>query len=274
MGQYQKVSSSHTSHEQMKGELEKHCKYGNDWTTRFLHHQRIAYLDRIFLQQNAKNNGIALDIGCGGGIYTMLCASKAFTTIGIDISKIAVKTSKTWASSEDLSKRTDFVVCNAELLPFKAECFDLVLSSEVIEHLDNPRAGIREIARVVKNAGRAVLTVPNLPSYYWTRRRIGYDLLRLIKKRKRNEQTERHTSFPFWRTNSLLKETNLTILSEKSTNILPVPFSLLSNPSIHCSFTNLSEQVDSQLRHTPLKVLGSSLVVIARKNPTKAHPTT
>jgi ubiquinone/menaquinone biosynthesis C-methylase UbiE len=250
----------------VRREFEKHCEYGKHWTTRFLHHQRIVYLGRIFLQQRAKNNGMALDIGCGGGIYTMLCASQALTTIGIDISKIAIKESKTWASSEGLFEHTDFVVCSAELLPFKAECFDLVLFSEVIEHIDNPRAGIREIARVVKEAGRVVLTVPNLPSYYWTRRRIGYDLLRLIKKRKRNEETERHTSFPFWRTNSLLKEANLAILSEESTNILPVPFSLLGNPSIYQSFTNLSEQLDNLLRHTPLKVLGSSLVVIARKN--------
>jgi SAM-dependent methyltransferase len=192
----------------------------------------------------------------------MLCAAKTFKTIGIDISKIAIKASKTWASSAGLSRETDFVVCNAESLPFKEECFDLVLSSEVIEHLNDPIAGVREIARVVKDTGKAILTIPNLFSYYWARRRIGYDLLRLLKRRQKNEETERHTSFSFLTTNSMLRITDLKILAEESTNILPVPFSLMGNAAVYRSFAGLSERVDNQLRHTFLKVLGSSLVVM------------
>ncbi|MBF0625488.1 MAG: methyltransferase domain-containing protein [Magnetococcales bacterium] len=46
-------------------------------------------------------------------------------------------------------------------LPFAAASFDLVTASEVLEHLENPRALLREAARVLKPGGIAIFTTPN-----------------------------------------------------------------------------------------------------------------
>jgi len=68
-------------------------------------------------------------------------------------------------------------------LPYPAESFDVVLLIEVIEHLENHRAAICELARVLKPGGILILTTPNvmriksrlhffLTGYHKTRRRF------------------------------------------------------------------------------------------------------
>jgi SAM-dependent methyltransferase len=47
-------------------------------------------------------------------------------------------------------------------LPYPADSFDVVLLTEVIEHLENHRAAICELARVLKPGGWLVLTTPNI----------------------------------------------------------------------------------------------------------------
>ncbi len=53
------------------------------------------------------------------------------------------------------------VVGAAEHLPYPSDYFDTVLSHEVIEHVDDDGLTVREIVRVLKPGGRAVLFVPN-----------------------------------------------------------------------------------------------------------------
>jgi SAM-dependent methyltransferase len=47
-------------------------------------------------------------------------------------------------------------------LPYPSESFDLVTSTEVIEHLENPRRFFREVARVLKPGGQIILSTPNV----------------------------------------------------------------------------------------------------------------
>lgn len=51
---------------------------------------------------------------------------------------------------------------NSGRLPYEDETFDLVTCSEVIEHVENYRAVLREVNRVLKRNGLLVLTTPNV----------------------------------------------------------------------------------------------------------------
>ena len=55
---------------------------------------------------------------------------------------------------------------NAQRLPFPRECFDRVICSEVLEHVQNPLAAARELARVLRPGGHLAVSVPT-PMTEW-----------------------------------------------------------------------------------------------------------
>ena len=55
---------------------------------------------------------------------------------------------------------------NAQRLPFPGECFDRVICSEVLEHVQNPMAAARELARVLRPGGHLAVSVPT-PMTEW-----------------------------------------------------------------------------------------------------------
>lgn len=67
-------------------------------------------------------------------------------------------------------------------LPYPEASFDLVLLTEVIEHLDNHRAAIGELSRVLKPGGRLILTTPNVMRLD---SRLGFLLAGLHKAKRR-----------------------------------------------------------------------------------------
>jgi SAM-dependent methyltransferase len=66
------------------------------------------------------------------------------------------------------------VICSALGLPFDAEVFDTVVSTEVLEHVPEPLLALREMRRVLKPAGRLVLSAP----MYWPRHELPHDFFR------------------------------------------------------------------------------------------------
>jgi glycosyltransferase involved in cell wall biosynthesis/ubiquinone/menaquinone biosynthesis C-methylase UbiE len=97
-----------------------------------------------------------LDAGCGLGFLVSELKKFNVESCGVDISDFAVK------SSED----PDVVLGDVENLPFKNEVFDLVVSSEVLEHLNNPKKAVAEFKRVLKDGGYIIITTPKPGSEY------------------------------------------------------------------------------------------------------------
>ncbi|MBT7238001.1 class I SAM-dependent methyltransferase [Candidatus Woesearchaeota archaeon] len=118
-------------------------------------------------------NKIALDIGCREGIQTKWLESKGYNVISIDIEKVY--------------DNCQIVNVN-EGLPFENNSFDLIWSSELIEHLENPKESIKEFERVLKPTGKMVLTTPN--SYFWL-----YKIAKLFNKTPKDLQNDDHKHF-------------------------------------------------------------------------------
>ncbi len=91
--------------------------------------------------------------GCGLGTYLEKLAAEANSAIGLDIEHERTLQAK---------QKTPRVVCGAgEFLPFPAGTFDLILSHEVLEHVQDDGKAIQEIVRTLKPGGRLVLFCPN-----------------------------------------------------------------------------------------------------------------
>jgi SAM-dependent methyltransferase len=93
-----------------------------------------------------------LDVGCGTGANLEML-SEFGAAEGVDVSAEALS----FCKARGL---VNVKLGEAERLPYEAGSFDLVTGLDVVEHLDDDRAGLREMARVLLPEGRALLFVP------------------------------------------------------------------------------------------------------------------
>jgi SAM-dependent methyltransferase len=92
-----------------------------------------------------------LDVGCGtGGNLTML--AQFGEAEGVDVSTDALAFCRARGLKAKLGA--------AEALPFPDASFDLVTALDVVEHLDDDVAGLREMRRVLRREGRILIFVP------------------------------------------------------------------------------------------------------------------
>ena len=113
------------------------------------------------LDELPSNNPKALDIGVGGGRYTMYLVKRGINTIGIDTGINLLK----WAS-----ERVDatFIRASVTDLPFKKEVFDLVICIELLHHFEDEvlEKVLEEIRGVIKPGGIFVFDVKNKMNLY------------------------------------------------------------------------------------------------------------
>ena len=93
-----------------------------------------------------------LDVGCGTGANLQML-SEFGAAEGVDVSTEALD----FCRARGLSKVKQGA---AESLPYEDASFDLVTGLDVVEHLDDDVAGLREMRRVLRPDGRALLFVP------------------------------------------------------------------------------------------------------------------
>jgi SAM-dependent methyltransferase len=110
-------------------------------------------LAMILAAAGERAHGRVLVDGCGVGMYLARLSKLAVQAVGLDIEH---------ERTVEAHQESQQVVCGAgERLPFPDGWFDLVLSHEVLEHVQDDQAAIREIVRVLRPGGRLVLFVPN-----------------------------------------------------------------------------------------------------------------
>lgn len=103
-----------------------------------------------------------LDIGCGLGSSTLFVASKGADAVGIDITKEMILQCR--KQSKDLGLEAEFVVGDAENLPFKEGSFHRVVGERAIHHFPNLMHFFQEVHRVITVGGRAVFIEPQRSS--------------------------------------------------------------------------------------------------------------
>jgi SAM-dependent methyltransferase len=110
-------------------------------------------LDMIVRAAGERLKGIILENGCGVGMYVENLSPFGGTVIGLEYDFDRAR----------LARINSSHILNAagEYLPLPSSTFDLILSHEVIEHVQDDRAAIREMVRALKPNGRIVLFCPN-----------------------------------------------------------------------------------------------------------------
>jgi ubiquinone/menaquinone biosynthesis C-methylase UbiE len=105
--------------------------------------------------------GAVLDVGCGSALVADRILDLDGTYVGVDYGgHHSVYAAKRLRGSER-PLRTAIGQCDGEHLPFADESFDVVVMSEVIEHLMQPELATWEVARVLRPGGVFVMTTNN-----------------------------------------------------------------------------------------------------------------
>ena len=120
--------------------------------------RRAIIMDMLFQKYSIGASSRILDVGCNYGYFVGDLQKKGYTNAyGTDISAEAIEYGKQ-QGIHNLS------VATADRLPFPEGGFEATLALDVIEHIEDDRAALKEIARVTKKGGYFFVMVP---AYMW-----------------------------------------------------------------------------------------------------------
>ena len=119
--------------------------------------RRLAIIERYLSLRDRH----VLDLGCGLGEYVRAFARRGAHALGTDIAIDRLVEAQERVVSTATCGVDGFLAAAGEALPFRDALFDLVVLNEVIEHVQDDRATLREVARVLRPGGTCVLFAPN-----------------------------------------------------------------------------------------------------------------
>ena len=123
-----------------------------------------------------------LEVGCGQGSTLNYLPSLGARMHGIDMSATSLSRACAGAQEMGHADRVELSIGNAERLLFPDESFDAVVSVGVLHHTPDTEAGVREIWRVLKPDGFAIVMLYRTGNPKWWATRLARELSSLIDK--------------------------------------------------------------------------------------------
>jgi 2-polyprenyl-3-methyl-5-hydroxy-6-metoxy-1,4-benzoquinol methylase len=131
----------------------------------YLAPSRLEFYDEVAERCARLTPRRAIDIGCGTGhllrslVDHMPVAPQL--VVGVDRSRTAIRRARA------VVPKGTFIVADLYHLPLDAERFDLVLCTEVLEHVREPALAVDALCRVCAPGGRVAITVPDGAQDSW-----------------------------------------------------------------------------------------------------------
>jgi SAM-dependent methyltransferase len=121
-----------------------------DWTSLSIG-EISSRLLMTFRSQPFPRDGVALDFGCGSGPYLPYLKQSSLEVVGVDISPEALKQagSKSYKAVQLIEQGK---------APMADHSAAIVFSTEVLEHIEDAKAAVREFHRLLKDGGLLILT--------------------------------------------------------------------------------------------------------------------
>ncbi len=107
-----------------------------------------------------------LDLGCGSGRHAFESARQGCRVVALDSSLNDVhQVKQTFAADPNINVGVEpptgsVLAADATALPFPDNCFDRIIASEILEHIDNDTTALSELSRVLRPGGTIAISVP------------------------------------------------------------------------------------------------------------------
>lgn len=150
------ISTSEVATQDYVADFYENVRYKLPWARAYHEH---TLQQMLALAQVA---GTVLDNGCGNGVFLERLSSDGrpgTRFVGTDISMGMLERAK--LRRADCDSDIQLVQADACRLPFADDSFDVVFARGLLHHLPDPRAGAREMARVLRPGGAALVLDPN-----------------------------------------------------------------------------------------------------------------
>jgi len=151
------VKRSTVSSKRSQEEIFQHYQWWDKGCLLFqINHERCDYIEsrvnRVF-GKNALRQQEVLEVGCGGGLIAHELAQRGALVIGIDPAANALEVARAKVRENKLGQNAYFEQGYAESLPYADGSFSVIVCLDVLEHVNDLDATIKEIARVLAPGG-------------------------------------------------------------------------------------------------------------------------
>ena len=146
---------------------------------------------RPFITEDIVN---VLDIGTGTGIMAAACASLGVNVTAVDLCSEMIKKAK--ETLEDRGLKADYVVTQADELPFEDNCFDMIVNRNLTWALDRPEETLRQWNRVLRPGGVLLYFDANQYYFYYNEKEnANRERYRELKGEYHNERSKEKVDY-------------------------------------------------------------------------------
>lgn len=134
---------------------------GERWNPKVQNETAIEHLHRYALAREFSAGKAVLDIACGEGYGTRLLAENASSVTGIDIDNKTIELAKKRYATGNIQ----FLRRDATNTQLPDATFDLIVSFETLEHIEDHAGFMKEIKRLLKPDGLLLISTPDKTEY-------------------------------------------------------------------------------------------------------------
>jgi 2-polyprenyl-3-methyl-5-hydroxy-6-metoxy-1,4-benzoquinol methylase len=256
----------------LQQELDRFYAYGGDRFVRYTHRLRIDRMRELIeaaaLRHRDHPRPRALDAGTGFGIYAILLAGQGYEVTAFDINPVEIERAREWGRERGVLERVGYRVGDILTWSEGAGTFDLAVCSEVLEHLDDPRAGAATLYRALRPGGLAIVTMPNMACVYGALQ-LAYrasGLRALMRRPPLNDHQIQHARYWFGNILPLLRGAGLSVDGWSSSAHLPFAWTVDGLLGRWLRSSRLVGSVDDAVARLPLAGrFGFNFIVLASK---------